>query len=127
MLSFRALQDRSHPARDARRGIRAGLAPDPIPGSESDRRRCWITPNGVTAPQWPLRSNFGNAGTTAVARQPLPARTNTGQDRPPRGALDSAGYPDPGPSAEMRACGAMSRSIDPLFAQPSFPDGTGII
>jgi len=36
-------------ARDARRGIRAGLAPDPITGSERERhRRCSITPEAIT-------------------------------------------------------------------------------
>src|SRR5450755_3735724 len=44
MLEIRALQGSQHHAADARREIRAGLAPGPITGSESDHPCCRITP-----------------------------------------------------------------------------------
>ncbi len=47
-------QCRRHHAQDASRGIRAGLAPDPIMGSESNRPRSRITPQAVARVWWPL-------------------------------------------------------------------------
>jgi hypothetical protein len=65
----------------------------------------WRTPHAVTAAWWPLRCKFGSAG--AGAESPL-SRLQLVRGRLALGALgwlDPAADPDPGPSAEMRACG----------------------
>jgi hypothetical protein len=72
-----------------------------------------ITPQGVTAAGWPLRRKFGSAG--AGAESPL-SRLQLARSRLAPGAsgwLDPAADPDPGPSAEMRACGDLRDSPGP--------------
>jgi hypothetical protein len=69
--AFRALPASRHHARDARRAMRAGLAPDPVTGVEGNCRRRWITPRPAASSRLPFRAKTRNSDQRGGVPSPL--------------------------------------------------------